>query len=181
VLSPDGTRIAFTAGGECRDRLGIYVANIDGSGAPRRVSNSCRVVGTEGPDALHGSFSQVVVGLDGNDTLHSDGAYYFSGNTLLGGAGDDLLLGNWGADTLYGGRGDDRLYGDMYRDILVGGPGHDQIDGGTGNDVIGARDGTRDRIVCRTSGPGSGVREHDIVYADRVDVVAPDCEIVHRR
>jgi hypothetical protein len=181
VFSPDGTRIAYAAGGECRDRLGIYVANADGT-QRRRLSNSCRVVGTDGPDTLHGSFSQVVVGLGGNDSLYADDTYYyFDGNTLLGGPGDDLLIGGDGMDTLYGGPGDDRLSGGTYKDTLVGGPGHDQIDGGTGNDVVGAQDGERDRITCRTSGPGSGVREHDIVYADRADIVAPDCEIVHRR
>src|SRR5262249_54062483 len=34
-FSPDGTRIAFSAGGECRDRLGIYIAQADGTGAQR--------------------------------------------------------------------------------------------------------------------------------------------------
>jgi hypothetical protein len=173
ALSPDGTQIAFSAGGECRDRLGIYIAHNDGTDA-RRVTNSCRVIGTDGPDVLHGSFSQVVVGLGGDDALYADDTYYyFDGNTLLGGPGDDRLFGGYGQDTLYGGPGDDTLSGGPSKDILVGGPGHDQIDGGGGDDTIGARDGERDRISC-----GSG---NDVVYADRVDLVARDCEIVDRR
>jgi Ca2+-binding RTX toxin-like protein len=181
VVSPDGTRIAYAAGGECRDRLGIYVANADGTDR-RRVSNNCRIVGTDGADVLHGDFSQVVVGLGGNDTLYADDAYYFfDGNTLLGGPGNDRLIGGYGQDSLYGGPGDDTLIGDHFKDILVGGPGHDHIFGGGGNDVVGAQDGERDWITCGTNGPGSGVRDHDIVYADRIDVVSHDCELVHRR
>jgi hypothetical protein len=38
--------------------------------------------------------------------------------------------------------------------------------------VIHAADGARDTIDC---GPG-----HDIVYADKHDVVARNCEVVHR-
>jgi Ca2+-binding RTX toxin-like protein len=180
TFSPDGKRIAYSAGGECRDRLGIYVANADGS-ERHRVSNSCRIVGTDGADVLHGSFSQVVLGLGGNDTLYADDTYYyFDGNTLYGGPGDDQLIGGDGTDVLYGGRGDDTLSGGPFRDVLIGGPGRDHIDGGTGNDVTGAHDGERDWITCGTSGPGSGVREKDVVYADKIDIVAPDCEIVHR-
>jgi Ca2+-binding RTX toxin-like protein len=181
AVSPDGTRIAYSAGGECRDRAGIYVANADGSGR-HRVSNSCRIYGTDGPDMLHGDFSQVVLGLGGDDTLYADDTYYyFDGDTLYGGPGNDRLVGGYARDTLDGGLGDDTLDGGSYADFLIGGRGHDHIFGGGGNDTIGAQDGLRDWIGCGTSGPRSGVREHDVVYADRVDVVARDCEIVHRR
>ena len=43
--SPDGQNVAFAAGGECRDRYGIYVARSDGTGM-RRLTNDCRVLGT---------------------------------------------------------------------------------------------------------------------------------------
>jgi len=179
VFSPDGSRIAYTAGGECRDRVGIYVANADGSSA-RRVSNSCRVVGTDGPDILSGTFSQVVLGLGGNDTLYAaDTGYFFQGITLLGGPGNDQLYGDYAQDTLDGGPGDDSLSGGPSKDILVGGAGYDRIDGGGGGDTIGAQDGERDRITCGRNGYGRDGR--DIVYADRADIVARDCEIVHRR
>ena len=179
-FSPDGKRIVYAAGGECRDRFGIYVANADGSGR-RRVSNSCRVIGTDGPDVLHGSFSQVVVGLAGNDTLYADDTYYyFDGNTLYGGPGNDNLFGGYGQDILYGGPGNDTISGGPSKDALNGGPGRDHIDAGGGSDVIGARDGERDWITCGTTLDGS-LGEHDIVYADRIDVVARDCEVTHRR
>jgi len=180
VLSPDGKRIAYVAGGECRDRNGIYVANADDGTGAHRVSNSCRIVGTDGPDVLHGDFSRVLVGLDGDDTLVADDTYYyFDGNTLLGGPGNDKLEGGYARDTLYGGPGDDTLSGDASADLLVGGPGRDRIDGGGGGDSIGAQDGERDTISCGKNGYGKAGR--DIVYADRIDRVASDCEIIHRR
>jgi Tol biopolymer transport system component len=177
VLSPDGSLIAYSAGGECRDRLGIYVAEPDGSD-PRRISNSCRIVGTDGPDVLHASCSQVVLGLGGNDTLYADDpCYYFEGDTLYGGPGDDTLLGGPGNDILYGGPGNDTIEGGPGSDILVGGPGHDHLDGGNGGDTIYAQDGERDWITCGKP----AYNRRAVVYADQYDVVSPSCEIVHRR
>jgi Ca2+-binding RTX toxin-like protein len=179
VFSPDGTQIAFAAGRECNDRSGVYVANADGTGV-RRLSNDCRVIGTAGPDVLHGSFSQIVLGLGGNDRLYADdtGAF-FEGDTLNGGPGNDVLIGGYGRDTLIGGPGNDTLSGGPSADILIGGPGHDHIYGQGGGDVIYAADGQRDVISCGPNGYGKPGR--DVVYADRIDVVAADCEIVHRR
>jgi hypothetical protein len=45
--------------------------------------------------------------------------------------------------------------------------------GRAGNDVLSVRDARRDRVVC-----GAG---RDRVVADRLDVVARDCERVTRR
>jgi Tol biopolymer transport system component len=178
VFSPSGTQIAWVAGGECRDRDGIYVANADGTNR-RRITNSCRVVGTAGPDVLHGTFSQVVLGLGGNDTLYADDTYYFfDGDSLYGGPGNDRLVGGYGRDILNGGPGDDVITGGGSADTITGGPGHDRIYGGGGGDTIYARDGQRDTIDCGKNGYGKAGR--DVVYADKVDVVASDCEIVHR-
>lgn len=177
VFSPDGARIAYATGGECRDRVGVHVAQADGTGR-RRVSNSCRIVGTQGPDVLRGAPSQVLLGLEGNDTLHAGYAYYFQGNTLFGGVGDDRLVGNYSRDTLYGGPGDDSLLGGPSADTLIGGPGRDRISGQGGGDTIGARDGRRDSVSCGKNAYGRAGR--DTVYADRVDIVAADCEIVRR-
>jgi Ca2+-binding RTX toxin-like protein len=64
------------------------------------------------------------------------------------------------------------LNGGAGNDILYGGPGADLIFGGPGNDTIHAVDGVDDTIDC---GPA-----RDIVYADRHDKVAKNCEVVHR-
>jgi Tol biopolymer transport system component len=69
-------------------------------------------------------------------------------------AGDDAVDAGSGNDTVYPGKG---------RDVVLGAAGYD---------TIFARDGDRDRIRC---GP-----QDDLVFADRVDLVARDCERVQR-
>lgn len=181
TFSPDGEHIAYSNGGDCRDRIGIYAASSDGTSA-RRMTNDCTITGTDGPDVIHADFSQRVVGLGGDDTLYADDTYYFfDGDSLYGGPGNDTLYGGYARDSLYGGPGNDTIYGGGSIDVIVGGPGHDHISGGGGNDVIGAQDGERDWITCGTNLRSDGIRDHDVVYADKVDVVAKDCEVVHRR
>lgn len=177
VFSPDGTRLAFSNGGECRDREGVYVERTDGTQL-KRLTNSCTIRGTAGPDTLHGTpQADVLLGLGGNDRLVASDPGYV-GDTLEGGPGNDVLIGGSQQDTLDGGPGDDTLNGGPSGDALIGGPGHDHINGQGGRDVIYAVDGQRDWITC---GPNAfGKNGRDVVYADKVDVVASDCEIVHR-
>jgi Ca2+-binding RTX toxin-like protein len=177
VLSPDGKSIAFADGGECRDRVGISVVRTDGT-ALKRLTNRCRIYGTNGPDVLHGGFSQVVLGLGGNDMLYADDTYYFfDGDTLYGGPGDDTLVGGYGNDILYGGPGNDTLLGGGGADILVGGPGNDHIETGNGGDTVYAKDGQVDFVICGKP----AYNKRPVVYADKFDVVAKNCKIVHRR
>ena len=96
---------------------------------------------------------------------------------LYGGPGNDTLVGGNGDDILSGGPGDDTITGGRGNDILIGGPGQDHLDGGGGGDTIYAQDGERDWITCGTP----AYNRRDRVYADKLDVVAPDCKIVHRR
>jgi Tol biopolymer transport system component len=177
--SPDGSRIAFSGGGECQDRNGIVVIRASGGGQ-RRVTNDCRIVGTAGPDTLRGTiFADVLVGLAGNDRLFAlDGNYV--GDTLLGGPGDDVLSGGYWGDLLVGGPGLDKLYGGLSADQLVGGPGHDRLSGQGGQDFIYAADGARDTVICGTN-LGHATPERDHAFADRFDRVAADCEFVNGR
>jgi Ca2+-binding RTX toxin-like protein len=92
---------------------------------------------------------------------------------LVGTAAADTLRGLGGADTILGLAGNDLLDGGAGNDTVVGGRGRDVLLGGAGNDVLSVRDGQRDRLTC---GPG-----RDRVVADRLDVVARDCERVVRR
>lgn len=55
---------------------------------------------------------------------------------LEGRAGNDILRGGDGNDTLLGGSGDDLLQGDIGNDVLEGGEGDDTLDGGDGDDVL---------------------------------------------
>jgi PKD repeat protein len=82
------------------------------------------------------------------------------------------LTGTSRADRLVGGAGSDVIRGGAGNDVIVGGAGRDTLSGGAGNDRIYAVDGAVDTISC---GPG-----RDVVFADRIDRVARDCEVVHR-
>lgn len=176
--SPDGRAIAFAAGGECRDRHGVYVARSDGA-AIRRLTNDCRVLGTPRDDTLRGTgLADILIGLGGEDRLTGLSAGYV-GDTLRGGDGDDVLVGTTSSDLLQGGNGADRLFGGLSADVLYGGAGEDRIVAQPGRDLVRARDGARDVIHCGTN--RGGAPERDEVWADRVDVVSADCEIVHRR
>lgn len=163
--SPDGTQIAFSSGRECL-RWGLYLLDVATDGV-RRITNQCQFAGTAGPDTISGTlYKDFIFGNDGNDTLY-------------GLQGPDLLRGERGNDILDGGPGDDILIGGPGRDMYTGGDGHDQviveggpsrISTGRGDDIVRARNRKRDAISC---GPG-----HDVVVADRIDRVAPDCERV---
>jgi Ca2+-binding RTX toxin-like protein len=66
---------------------------------------------------LHGAeFIENVIGGNGNDTLIGNS----NDNILVGGTGNDVLQGGWGYDILIGGEGSDNLQGGFENDILVG-------------------------------------------------------------
>ncbi|MBA2461691.1 MAG: hypothetical protein H0V45_08020, partial [Actinobacteria bacterium] len=92
--------------------------------------------------------------------------------TRTGTARRDVLRGTRGPDVLRGLGGADLLYGLRGNDVLLGGRGQDRLLAGAGSDVVQAKDGVRDTIAC-----GLG---RDVVYADRADRIARDCEVVHR-
>jgi Ca2+-binding RTX toxin-like protein len=83
------------------------------------------VIGSDGDDVLVGTYD-AYSGASGEPgaqaTVRGD-------DTLTGGLGNDLLIGNSGDDTLYGGDGDDRLDGERGRDVVSGGPGNDVLRG----------------------------------------------------
>jgi Ca2+-binding RTX toxin-like protein len=76
-------------------------------------------------------------------------------STLIGGKGNDLVIGGSGRDLIYGGDGNDILvggpgldtiFGEAGNDILNGLNGADNLDGGLGNDTT-KRDDTDTRIA----------------------------------
>lgn len=82
-----------------------------------------------------------LVGGAGNDSLlgGGDDDVLLGGeglNTLLGETGDDQIDGGGAADNLGGGSGDDTLNGGGGADVLSGGAGEDLIWGGTGADIF---------------------------------------------
>jgi Tol biopolymer transport system component len=94
----------------------------------------------------------------------------------------DELVGSSRADEVCALSGNDEIHTLAGNDAIDAGSGNDTVDGGKGRDVllagegydtIFARDGARDRIRC---GP-----QDDLVFADKHDLVARDCERVRRR
>lgn len=95
-------------------------------------------------------------------------ATYYSASALPTG-GDDRLVGTLDGDTLEGGAGNDLLYGLDGDDYLDGGTGYDRIDAGAGNDEIYGGSGNDlimggegDDII--QAGPGN-----DVVYGGKGD------------
>ncbi|MFI9812656.1 calcium-binding protein [Saccharothrix variisporea] len=67
---------------------------------------------------------------------------------LVGGAGDDTLVGSGAPNTLVGGPGDDRLSGLGGADVLVGGAGFDLLDGGPQVDTCDVGPGGGTTAAC---------------------------------
>ena len=140
--------------------------------------------GDEGDDelgTLHGGDS--VMGGPGIDTVVADTASAISLDGLANDGADTPANGNVAPDVenIRGSSGPDQLIGSDAPNTIEGGDGDDTVDGsggadvlvtGAGNDVVQARDGERDDVTC---GPG-----RDVVQADAVDAVSPECETVQR-
>lgn len=85
---------------------------------------------------------------------------------LVGGAGDDTIIGSGRSQLFFGGGGDDLLRGGGGGDTLQGDDGNDTLMGEGGDDVIFARDGGRDLIIG-----GSGTDLADTDGADNVSAI----------
>ncbi len=108
--------------------------------------NSCAVasvsisVGWYGVDDC-ANLTPTIVGTAGDDVLIGtegpDIIFGLDGNdTIKGNGGDDIICGGKGADTINGNDGRDLLYGGIGDDDITGGPGEDAIYGGAGDDYL---------------------------------------------
>lgn len=133
---------------------------------------------------------------DQDDTF--DGVLATGGNTVDGGAGDDVLTGSSGEDSFIGGTGndtinsnagddsidagdgDDTVYADEGADSISGGSGSDELYGGDGEDTIDGGDDD-DTIFggsgndTLTGGEGAdtitGGADEDLIYGGAGDVI----------
>ncbi|MEL6478879.1 MAG: SGNH/GDSL hydrolase family protein [Pseudomonadota bacterium] len=87
--------------------------------------------------ATHGIIAAFEVESLTNEVIFGGAA----GETISGGAGDDLLFGSAGNDMLRGGYHDDILLGGIGNDDLRGFIGNDIANGGSGNDIVRGQDG----------------------------------------
>jgi Ca2+-binding RTX toxin-like protein len=82
---------------------------------------------------------------------------------LIGGSGNDTLIGSALANNIKGGRGNDIIKGGDGNDVLDGGAGADKLYGEAGNDTLYAKDTVKDSV---DGGAGT-----DKVQKDLIDVV----------
>jgi RTX calcium-binding nonapeptide repeat (4 copies) len=185
AVSPDGTlRVLgqlvgwFYARGHT-----LYVAPVDGSAQPVRVTPTSCTLGSSTHSALTG---RCIDGTDGADRIVGTGG----GDVIIGASGDDAIRAGdgenvveaqWGDDDIRSGSGADQIDGGAGNDVIRSGAGSDKIVPGAGGDTVfagagvdyvAANDGRRDVIDC---GPGD-----DRVVADRRDVLR-HCEHVFVR
>ncbi|MEI6029803.1 MAG: cadherin-like domain-containing protein [Synechococcaceae cyanobacterium ELA739] len=101
-------------------------------------------------DPLGDQNNRVIQDLAGNDLLSfardADNLTLTGAVSLsaTGNAGNNIMIGNDGANTLTGLNGNDTLVGGAGADILYSGNGNDTVNGGTGNDLIIGGDGAGD-------------------------------------
>jgi Ca2+-binding RTX toxin-like protein len=112
------------------------------------------------------------------ENLVYSGAVDFTGtgnnrdNTIIGGAGKDVLSGGNNQDFLDGKGGNDVLRGDAGNDVLKGGDGHDSLFGGTGNDNLDGGNGNDLLDGGKGADTMSGSYGDDTYYVDNpLDVV----------
>ncbi|MGE8188627.1 immunoglobulin-like domain-containing protein [Pseudomonas sp. NPDC086278] len=94
-------------------------------------------------------------------TLFDVSGAHDGNDTLLGGAGNDILFGQGGNDSLDGGKGND---------ILLGGSGNDTLMGGQGNDILIGGSGA-DTFVWKSGDTGNDViKDFKASEGDRIDL-----------
>ncbi len=88
------------------------------------------------------SHVETVVGGNGDDVLIGGGTsnVFIDGGSgddiIIGGAADDALAGSDGNDYVDGGYGDDIVRGHRGNDVLIGGEGNDYLEGGLDDDKV---------------------------------------------
>ena len=106
------------------------------------ATHTNRTVNTSatGTTKLSGNFENVIGGSGNDEILGNAAANNLRGgignDSLDGDSGNDILFGNDGDDVVLGNAGNDSLHGDAGNDTLLGGIGNDTIRGGTGNDTL---------------------------------------------
>ena len=102
--------------------------------------------------------SGVMVNLSTNSGTggEAQGDTYSSIEGIMGGSGNDHLIGNsMVGNYLDGGHGDDTLNGGSGNDTLIGGLGSDILVGGDGNDKFVWKSGDADHSIESQTGTGS--------------------------
>lgn len=102
-----------------------------------------------GSDTLTSIERAILVGGDSDNLIDTSmfTGMGIEGVLLLGGSGNDVLIGSPHIDQLNGSAGDDTLLGANSRDTLRGGSGRDVLNGGGGNDLVVGQGGSGDVLT----------------------------------
>ena len=142
------TQVAFNDDDPDRGCCSSWVALVDAEASTTYMIQVAPLEGfaSEGEVAL--SWSPLILGTDGPDTLTGTPAV----EEIRGFGGNDAILGGGAADMLFGGAGNDTLGGGGGADLLFDHDGRDVLRGAGGADTLDARDRMRgDRLL---GGPG---------------------------
>ncbi|APX13574.1 Hint domain-containing protein [Tateyamaria omphalii] len=123
---------------------GVVTTYDDAFLAGGSFSEIVEFVGNDGNSNVSGSVglnSDGYEGGDGNDTFVDDGAL---GGALIGGEGDDTLVGGVGSNNIDGGDGEDLLFAGSDGNNLSGGDGDDTLFAQDGAGVLDGGDGDDD-------------------------------------
>ncbi|MGE8351438.1 MAG: retention module-containing protein [Pseudomonas protegens] len=151
-----GDLVSFNGiAGEGYQAMQAYVANQTGVDVSKVTTSNVHQYITE-----HYKEFDVSGSHDGNDTL-------------LGGAGNDILFGQGGNDTLDGGKGNDILLGGTGKDTLIGGQGNDILIGGSGADtfVWKAGDTGNDVIKDFKASEGDRIDLRDLLQGESASTI----------
>ena len=124
-------------GGDGSDYLYAYTPEISAS---QYVLMGDQLFGDADGDTLNGNLRrEILVGGAGDDLLRGDyldGPTYKTNSTADQTGGADRMFGDGGEDKLYGGGGDDEMWGGSDTDYFDGQKGADTQYGGGGNDLF---------------------------------------------
>ena len=144
-----------------------------------------RITGSASVDLIYGNTeNDTISGGAGNDIIYlgqNDGpatAHPVLGTVRQrqgvevanGGAGDDILYGNFGSDELSGGIGNDELYGGQDADTMFGGAGNDTLYGNRDDDYLSGGSGSDDFIWIPASGGNDVIADFSAGEGDRIGI-----------
>ncbi len=138
--------------------------------------------GGDGVDLVNfGVSGGVNVFLDGSGTNGAGavGDTFTNVENLIGGIGNDFLVGNASDNRFTGGTGNDRLWGRGGVDQLEGGDGSDRLWGGPGNDILvgGLVGGTETDTFVFTDSPATGGFDRTADFLTGIDIIEIDASM----
>jgi Ca2+-binding RTX toxin-like protein len=151
-------------GGRSRDTAGSDRGDLISYSLRERALEIRLSQGRRAPDGDVLSNLESIMGGSGNDRIVGD----LDDNSLEGNGGKDRLDGRHGDDTVAGGSGDDDVRGGPGDDIVSGGAGHDRFNGQGDDDMFIANDSVAERIKCNLG--------FDTARVTRIDKLV-DCEV----